>query len=341
MVATIAGVSASSASRALNHQAGRPETVRRVVEAAESIGYRPNSAARSLRLRRTEQIALAVPDIANPAYTTLMRAIQDVIGRENYRLVVYAAAHAAEAVEVVRMLAYNHVDGLIIVPIRMTEELATEVRAAALPVVVVGTVSDDLGVDYVRTDSRHGARLVVEHLLATGRRRVAFVGAAGDTNPGRMRLQGYRETLRAARVPFDSALVVSGQFDMASGAESVRILAERGVGFDALFCANDLVAIGAMHELRRRGLVVPKDVAVVGMDNSDLGAVYNPSLTSVSMSADMRGHMAAGMMLTRLHEPGSELQRLTVEPSLHVRESSATATNRQVELTLVESRGGR
>jgi LacI family transcriptional regulator len=327
-VAAIAGVSASSASRALNHNAGRPETVRRVVAAAESLGYRPNSAARALRLRRTEQIALAVPDITNPAYSTLMRAIEDVLGKEHYRLVIYTADRAEQSVEVVRMLAYNHVDGLIIVPIRMTEELAREIRAAALPVVVVGTVSDDLGVDHVRTDSRHGARLAVEHLLDGGRRRIAFVGAASDTNPGRLRLQGYRETLRAARVALDPALVVAGTFDTDSGVRAVAALIERGVTFDAMFGANDLVALGAMHELRRRGVNVPDDVAVVGMDNSELGALYNPSLTSVSMSSDIRGQMAAGLMLRRLRESESSPQRLTIEPNLVIRESSSPADKR-------------
>jgi LacI family transcriptional regulator len=276
-------------------------------------------------LRRTEQIALAVPDITNPVYSTMMRAIEGVLGKEHYRLVVYTSDHAEQSIEVVRMLAYNHVDGLIIVPIRMTDELAKEIRTAVLPVVVIGTISDDLGVDHVRTDSRHGARLAMEHLLAGGRRHIAFIGAASDTNPGRLRLQGYRESLRAARIAFDGGLVVSGNFDTESGVLGVEVLTHRGADFDALFCANDLVALGAIHELRRRGRNVPDDVAVVGMDNTSLGALSNPALTSVSMSADMRGQMAAGLMLSRLNDPESSPQRLTIEPNLVIRESSVSS----------------
>jgi LacI family transcriptional regulator len=239
------------------------------------------------------------------------------------------------------MLAHNHVDGLIIVPIWFTDELASAIRTADAPVVVVGSVPDDLGVDRVSVDSGRGAVLAVEHLLDIGRRRVAFVGAAGDTLPGRKRLKGYRETLRAAGVRFDSELVVHGAFDMASGAKAVNTLVSGGVAFDAMFCANDLVALGAMRELRRHGLVVPDDVAVVGMDNSDLGTMSNPTLTSVSMSADVRGQMAAGLLLTRLREPGSEVQRLSFEPTLLIRESSAGAIDDRGEPMLVESRGGR
>lgn len=333
-VGRIAGVSASSASRALNYQAGRPETIRRVVEAAEAIGYRPNSAARSLKLQRTEQIALAVPDIANPVYAAVMKAIQDVVGKENYRLVIYSTdgdPHAETAV--VQTLAHNHVDGLIFVPIRLTEALRREIAGASVPVVIIGTVPDELDVDNVRVDSRRGALLAVEHLLAEGNRRIAFVGAAADTVPGRERLQGYRDGLRAVRVKFDARLVVAGDFRTASGAAAVEALLDGGVAFDSLFCANDLVALGAIHALRRRGRRVPDDVAVVGMDNVDLGALVHPTLTSVSLSAGVRGELAAGLMLGRLSEPRREGQRLTIEPTLVVRESSTRSDGRTRDTT--------
>lgn len=323
-VARLANVSVASASRALNGIRTNPETRAQVLEAAESVGYVPNASARSLRSRRTHQVAFAMPDVANPVYTTMVREIQAVAREHGHRLVLHSTgADAQEELAILRDLRRRFVDGLILVPINVTDAHLEELRNAAAPVVVIGRIPGDIPIDAVETDSRRGAALAVKHLKAYGRKRIGFVNGPPQTVPGRARRLGYFDGLRASGLKRNDRLTEdAADWTVEAGrVAALRLLARARP--DALLCANDLLALGAIHALRSAGQDVPGDTAVVGMDNSELAYLTWPPLTSVDLGSAERARLAANLLLERIADPQRPPQRLRVDPDLVVRGSSA------------------
>jgi LacI family transcriptional regulator len=330
-IAQRAGVSIASVSRVLNGLPTREDTVRRVMRAADELGYVPNSVARSLRNRRTDQIAFAMADIGNPVYVAMVREIQPLLKAAGYRLLIHSTdGETDDELDVLRGLRERYVDGLIISPLRgVTQEHVEAIVAARAPVVVIGALPDDMPegalVDNVRTDSRTGVRLALDHLHTIGRRRIGFLNGPLDTVPGAARAAAYREALEALGLPYDEDLVEVGDFYRDSGARAARALLSRVPGVDALMCANDLIALGALDVLREQGRDVPGDVAVVGMDDTDLASVTWPTLTSVSLGSAERGRAAAGLLLDRLQNGPRGPRVAVVRPSLTIRGSTTVS----------------
>jgi LacI family transcriptional regulator len=322
-VAARAGVSIASASRVLNGVGGSAETIRKVREAAAEVGYVPNAIARSLQSQRTGLIALAVADIGNPVYVAMMRAIEAVVAGSGRQLLVHATGGRVDnETALLRRLAHRYVDGMIISPIRITDDHLAALVDSPVPVVVVGQLPADAQVDNVRTDSRTGVALAVDHLVAGGRRRIGFINGPLDTVPGAARDAGFRRALARHGIALDERLVEVGDFQYAAGRAAAERLLARAVP-DALFCANDLIAVGALHALLVAGIAVPEDVALVGMDDTELAQMAFPQISSVSLGSETRGRRAAELLLERIDEPDLPPRRIEVPPSLAVRASSA------------------
>lgn len=325
-VARLANVSIASASRVLNGKRTNPETHAAVTEAAEAVGYVPNAAARSLRSRRTGQIAFAMPDVGNPVYTAMVAAIQEVARTQGLRLMLHSTGSDVEdELAMVRDLKHRFVDGLILASLYLTDAHATELRDAAVPVVVIGRPTKDMHVDSVRAHSRKGAADAVRHLFEGGRRRIALVNGPEHTVSGSSRRLGYLDGLRSCGLSRDDRLMgVADDFMTGPGkAATERLLG--GARPDAILCANDLLAAGALAALHARGLDVPDDVALVGMDNTALCEVTWPTLTSVDLGSAERARLAAELLVERIEAPDREPQVVGVEPSLVVRASSGAA----------------
>ena len=322
-VARLANVSVASASRALNGIRTSAETLERVTAAAESVGYVPNAAARSLRSRRTGQIAFAMPDVGNPVYTTMVGSIQEIARGSGVRLLLHSTgADPDDELAMVRDLKHRYVDGLILASLHLTEAHAAELRVAAAPVVVIGRPTAGTRIDTVRAYSRKGAAEAVRHLVATGRSRIALVNGPTHTVSGSSRHRGYLDGLRSCGLERDDRLIeVADDFMVEPGRRAAEILLAR-VRPDAILCANDLLAVGVLGALRNAQLDVPGDVALVGMDNSDLSSLTWPALTTVDLGSFERARIAAELLLARIDEPGREPQVVGVEPRLVVRASS-------------------
>jgi LacI family transcriptional regulator len=325
-VARLANVSVASASRVLNGIRTNPDTLARVLEAAEAVGYAPNAAARSLRSRRTGQIAFAMPDIANPVYTTMVSSIQAVAREHDLRLLLHSTdGDVADELALLRDLKQRYVDGLILCSLRFTKANVAALARATVPVAVIGRPPKEARVDNVRANSRRGALEAVRHLHEGGRRRIAFVNGPEATTPGHARRLGYLDGLRACGLERDDGLIeVAEDFMVEPGARATARLLERARP-DAIFCANDLLALGALNSLRAAGLATPQDVAVVGMDDSSVAAHTWPPLTSVDIGSAERGRLAAELLLKRIDQPNRRPRTLGVEPHLVVRNSSEAA----------------
>jgi LacI family transcriptional regulator len=319
----------ASVSRVLNGLPATEEMVERVQRAVKELGYVPDSRARSLKVGRTFQLTLAVADVGNPVYVTMMRAVEEVVSAAGYRLVVTTTGpEVVDEVALVRGMARGYADGLVISPIRVDDDLIKSIRECDVPVVVAGNVPASAGVDTVRANSPKGMLLAVEYLLAKGRRRIALVNGPVDTVPGAARAKGFADAMKANGLE-PVAEVEAVDFTFAAGRQAGRELlaglpaARSAAGSpDAVIAANDLLAVGLMHELAARGLVVPDDVAVVGMDDSELAEQSFPPLTSVNLGSAERGRRAAELLLARIEDDTRTPRRIVVQPSLSVRKST-------------------
>jgi LacI family transcriptional regulator len=370
-VARAAGVSVASVSRVLNGLPATEEMVERVQRAVQELGYVPDARARSLKVGRTFQLTLAVADVGNPVYVTMMRAVEEVVSAAGYRLVVTTTGpDVVDEVALVRGMARGYADGLLISPIRVDEDLVKSIRECEVPVVVAGNVPARAGVDTVRANSPKGMLLAVDHLVSAGRHRIAFLNGPADTVPGAARAKGFTDALKAHGLE-PIAVAEATDFTFAAGraaapdlfaagglasSQSQRRLdatepiptisgagddapadgaasagagvpaaasSSRGEGaFDAVICANDLLAVGLMHELVAAGWEVPTDVAVVGMDDSELAEQCFPTLTSVNLGSAERGRRAAELLLARIEDNDRTPRRIVVQPSLSIRRST-------------------
>ncbi|MPZ97497.1 MAG: substrate-binding domain-containing protein [Propionibacteriales bacterium] len=326
-VADAAGVSIASVSRVLNGLTANEETIKRVNDAVKAVGYVPNSAAKSLKTNQTGQVAFAMENIGNAAYLAMVQAIQPVLRAGGYRLLLHSTdADVQDEIDVLRSLGQRYVDGLILCPLRVTRRHVAELKRAQAPVVVIGQLPKSCPNDNVRVASRPGVALAIQHLADNDRTRIALVDGPVDTVPGKARYAGYQDGLKQAGLEEDPDLVLFADFTVDGGAKAARALLQQKRPPDAIFAANDLMALGVLQAAREAGLDVPGDVAVVGMDDTELAATAWPPLTSVSLGAQERGRLAAELLLERLSEPDRPRQWVTVEPRLVVRASSGEAT---------------
>jgi DNA-binding LacI/PurR family transcriptional regulator len=325
-VAERAGVSIGTVSRIINNVGNaRPDTLHRVQAAMEALSYVPNHVARSLKRQTTEQIELVIPDIANPVYVAMAQAVQRATQAEGYRLsLISTESNPLEELRAVRALKQQHVDGLIICSLRVTDSFLREVASVGRRICVIGQVPASCPVDNVGVDSARGAVLAVQHLAEQGHQRIAFINGPSGTVPAEARQRGYLSGLSECRLGRDDALVITTDFTMTGGRAAIDTLLDKQTPFDAVFCANDSIALGAMLRLQERGVRVPQDVAIVGMDDIDLCKVTTPTLSSISLLAGERGRVAAQLLLERLETPDLAPRRVTVTPRLIVRGSSSS-----------------
>jgi LacI family transcriptional regulator len=325
-VAERAGVSIASVSRVLNGLPTSPDVKRKVEDAAAELDYVPDTVARSLKLGRTEQIAFAVADVGNPVYVSMLHAVEGVVSEAGFRLVISSTGNdPADQIDVVRSVNRGYADGLILVPLRLTDQLLHELASSRIPITVIGTLPPRVALDNVRAESPSGVGLALDHLHAQGCRRIAFVNGPVDTVPGTARLAGYLAAIERLGLSTNAEMqVTADDFTYEAGVTASEALLSQASP-DAILAANDLLAVAAMKVLARHGRSVPADVAVVGMDDTQLAELANPSLSSVGLGSTARAEAAADLLLSRLADPSLPARQVAIAPSLTVRESSRRA----------------
>lgn len=327
-VARLAGVSRATASRAINGGNRVSATALAAVEAAvESLGYTPNPAARSLVTRRTDSVALVVPEpdervFSDPFFVHTLRSVNRVLAARDLQLVLLLAREGEEERRVLRYLRKRHIDGAIVVSHHSGDRFAEHLAALGLPCAFVGrpwTGADK--VPYVDTDNNAGAKLATERLVGRGCRRIGTIAGPADMAAGVDRLEGWRTALREAGLADD--LVTYGDFTEAGGAAATRTMLEKWPDLDGLFVASDLMAAGALDVLAASGRKVPKDVAVVGYDDLGVAERTNPPLTTVRQPIPDMAEQATRMLLEQIDD-GRPPQAIRVifPPTLVERDSA-------------------
>ena len=320
-VAREAGVSISSVSRALNGLTANQELIQRVKIAVELVEYVPSQLGQSLQSQRTGQIAIAVPDIANASYLAMLKSAQQIFTEAGYRTtLINTGGGTNDDLEIIRGLRKKYVDGMIITSIRPSAAFIEEIEASEVPVVVVGTITEAVSFDVVSTDSREAARLAVEHLVSQGCKKIGLIVGPLDTVPGRTRYEGFVEAATRHGVFDENNVAILKDFQFDFGLVAAKKLIDQGV--DGFLGGTDILALSILHASRDAGLLVPLNIRVVGIDNSEAARLAIPRLTSIDMGAIERGRLAAEFLVSRLSGFDSAPKVALVRPRIVVRESS-------------------
>jgi LacI family transcriptional regulator len=317
-VARLAGVSQSTVSRALRGEPGIAlETRQRVEEAAGSLGYVASQLGRSLATRRTRRIGIVAAELTNPFYPHLVEPLHNHFEQFGYRSVLYAERedNRIEFAELVD----GSLDGIVLTTTLLDSALPRALLQRGMPFVFLNRESGEGGADTVVMDNARGAELVAELLLGLGHRRIGAVFGPQTTSTGVQREHGFRRRLASDGVELLPNATAHGPFAFAQGETGLRALLEADPAPTAVFCANDVLALGALNEATRLGVRVPEDLTVVGFDDISMSSMARFNLTTVHTDLDQLVADAADLLLKRIDKRGRAVRRIVQQPELVLR----------------------
>lgn len=327
-VSRLARVSPATVSRVVNGaERVAPPTRQRVLEAIETLGYRPNAFARGLVTKRSGGIGLTVNAVSSPYFGAFVFGVEQVAREHGLHLMVSSGfAEAKSERSSIDFLLARYCDGLVVQAEALADEDLIElVRDGAVPAVVFGRPVAEIEDACVVMNNELGGVLATRHLLDHGHRHIAHVTGPMSFPDARDRLHGYRRTLEAAGVPYVDRYVVESTFEEAGGARAVARLLDRAPEITAIFFGNDQMAAGGMRTLREHGREVPDDVSVVGFDDVFLAQYLTPTLTTVRQPLVAMGRAAGELLLARMrNEEGREVVH-RFDPELVERNTVARA----------------
>lgn len=322
-IAKAAGVSHTTVSRALKgHAAISPQTTARIQALAEEMGYTPSAVAQSLLSQRTQTIGMIITTTADPFPVNIVGGVEEVAQAAGYSVFLSSSHNnPRQEMAVVETFHRRRVDAIIVSSSRLGSVYRSELDQIQIPIVLVNNQEEGEYLHSVAVDDVQGARLAVEHLLQLGHRRIGYVGAVNRPKSNRRRIVGYQAALEAAGIPIDPSLVVAPveETDVDQGKKGVDYLLDANA--TAIFCYNDLTAIGALMECRRRNIAVPQQLSVMGFDDIEIATYVTPPLTTIHQPRSRLGKLAMQMVLDLLD--GKSVQDKVLNCNLVTRQSTA------------------
>ncbi|MBI0298449.1 LacI family DNA-binding transcriptional regulator [Streptomyces sp. PRKS01-29] len=325
-VARAAGVSPATVSRVFNGGKVTPARALSVQEAAAALGFAPNRVARSLRKQRSSVIALIIPDIENPFFTSLARGVEDAAQRTSLSVVLCNSDEDTDKERRYLEVALGEqMAGVIVAAASQDQTDLGPLTDRRVPVVAVDRRPRDAEVDAVRVDNHHGGEVATRHLLQAGYHRIACITGPEGASTSEERLAGHRAALRAAQggaAAADNTYVRHADFRVDGGRAAMRELLALPEPPDAVFVANNLMTIGVLDALRETGRT-PPDVGVLSFGDVPWASLVRPSLTAVELPSYELGRTAADLLLQRMDGSVSPVQTVVLRTKLQVRESTA------------------
>lgn len=328
-VARRAGVSPSTVSRVIaDHPRISPNTKERVRLVMAELGYYPNAIARSLVNQTSSSIGvirsrLTQGDFANPFFPAVIQGISSIAHRYGLHLVLStSSSFTQEDEECLNLLRQRRVDGVILLASHRQDQLIPRLTEEGYPFVLIGRHEGPEAINWVNNDNVADAKAAVEYLLGKGHRRIACLDGDPRYVVSADRLRGYELALAEEGLPWDQRLVEHSEFSVDGGYQATLRLLEKGGQFTAIFAVDDLIAIGAMRALQERGFTVGEDVAVVGFNNTILGAYVQPALTSVHVPIHELGQIAVQMLTAQIYGSGTFPDQQMLQAELVVRSSA-------------------
>lgn len=327
-VAKAAGVSVATASRALNGLSNvTPATRHKIEETAARLDYIPHSGARSLTRQRTDTIGVILPDLFGEFFSEIIRGIDEVVhGAGKNLLLGNMHGSAEETVQAIRAMR-GRIDGLLVMPPNSCAETLGSAVGVHMPTVLLNARPSNRETPFVAVDNHAGARLVTEHLVERGARRLVHIAGPASNRDAVERQRGFREVVLERLGDADPA-IIPGNFQEAAGRAAARQLLAEGMPFDAVFAGNDMMAIDLMSELRAAGVAIGRDILVAGFDDIPLARYVHPQLTTAHSDITRLGSVGARMVLRILDgdDLGDE-DGLVIRPTLAVRGSTMGTTS--------------
>lgn len=330
-IARRAGVHHSTVSRVLNPQTRAlvsTKVAAKILRITESLGYRRNPIAVGLRTSRSFTIGVVVPDLTNPVFPPIVRAVERTMGKEGYVTVLVDTDNSVDTERaLLDSLCSRQVDGLILATALLNDDIVIECRRRHVPFVLVNrTVSDATATSVVTNDS-YGIRLAVEHLVTLDHRKIAYLGGPLNASTSRARLEGFMSAMEAFHLkPSSRIMYECKSLTTEAGDNACQQLIQSGRPFTAIVAANDLVALGCYAALERAGVRCPTDVSVTGYNDMPFADHFAPPLTTLRIPLAEMGNQAALLLLRQMREPKTPLASVQLQPSLIVRGSTAQNT---------------
>ncbi len=333
-IARAAGVSHPTVSRALRDSPLISTEVReRIQRLAQEMGYTPNAIAQSLQMRRSNTIGLVVPSMSDPFFGDVVKGVEEVAHAAHMSVLLSASSNDPDQeMATIETLHRRRVDGILAGASRITDKYQRRLNHIKVPTVLINSQAESLytSLYWVSVDDRKGAKLAVEHLLALGHRKIGYLGVSSRPRSNQSRLEGYQSTLKAAGIVQAGLVAIatstdaSPEEDLTVGHKWLPQLLDAGV--TAVFCYNDMVAVGLLHACRERDISVPEKLSVVGYDNIPITGYSAPPLTTINQPKARMGRLAAKMLLDLLN--AHPIRNHTLAPSLVVRASTAPPMER-------------
>jgi LacI family transcriptional regulator len=326
-VATAAGVHPATASRALNPSTRllvSEDTARRVTEAAERLGYRPNPVARSLRTRRSHTIGVLIPDLTNPLFPPIVRGLEDRLAEHGY-VALLGNTDSDERRErmIFDQMRARHVDGFVLATATRSSPILAEAAEAGLPVVLMNRPAQGYPFSSVAVDNEQGVRAAVTHLAALGHTRIGHIAGPQEISTGVLRLRGFLDSMRTKGLEVsDSQIVYASAYSLDEGLRRGRELLDRDEGLTAIVAANDMLAVGCYGAFDELGLRCPEDISVIGFNDMPFIDRLRPPLSTVRFPHYQLGTEAAKLMLERIESADSPVKILYLAPELIARGST-------------------
>lgn len=335
-VARQAGVSTATVSRVINKMGNvTPDTIARVQSAIAALEYVPHTGARVLASNRTHTLGLVTPTISDLFFIDLLRGIEQTVYENDYALLVYAT-HERPLDDIVPTLPLgrHNTDGLIIFTNSVDDERLRKLHRGGFPMVLLHrSPPAGTAIPCVTFENKSGARQMVEHLIACGHRRIAFLAGPAGNEDAYWREQGYREGLAAHHLPVDPTLIGPGGFNEGVAKATVTIWLKDNVTIDAIFAADDESARGALRASQQAGRRVPDDIAVVGFDDALLSQYLTPPLTTIRAPIELAGRTAVTQLIRLIQTDQAEA--LTLLPTELVIRQSCGWQNRSLKTSRV------
>lgn len=327
-VAKRAGVSVATISRYLSGFTVRnSEEIREVIS---ELNYRPSAAARNLKSGRTGIIAIVVPDVTNPFFASIVEGAESAVGDDRMVLLVNTGAIREREEKALSQL-FGRVDGVIMVPSTEEQVAPAFFSQFGLPIVFVDRVTHD-GERFssVLAENVKGAEIATTHLVNSGHRAIAMISGPQSSTPGKKRAEGFYSAMKSANLKVDSTYFIESDFTEAGGYSAMKQLLQLENPPTAVFTANNLMTMGALHALRESGVSIPDQISIIGFDDLSFADLINPPITVISRDARLQGSQAMQLMLDQLNR-ASAIQPEHSMVDVHLIERGSCAPPRETQ----------
>ncbi|PPA69354.1 LacI family DNA-binding transcriptional regulator [Jeotgalibacillus proteolyticus] len=315
-VAKKAGVSVATVSRVINNKGYVHEDTRKAVDQAiKDLGYKPNSVARSLYKKTSKTIGFLIPDITNPFFPQLVRAVEDVMYPAGYTTILFNSdENLAHELEYIEKMTSKYIDGFIVVSNTLQWEHLQDVN---VPIVALDRHIDQR-ISSITVDNYDGAKKAIEYMLDRGCKQIAHLEGPENVLTSMERKRAYEDMMNQHGLPI---LCHQGHYELARGMVSTMQLLSNNPKIDGLFAANDVMAIGALKAATKLGIQVPKQLSIMGFDGVEWGTTVTPELTTMEQPIYEMGKRAAELLLMQIQDSPNKIEHHLLKTSLKVRQS--------------------